>query len=66
MLYTPFRGRVGDVVELIKYTYENTNGERVEDKGLRMLVSHHAACYIKQFTKDAAFGRLLADYADMK
>ncbi|KAK2759337.1 hypothetical protein FQN54_002815 [Arachnomyces sp. PD_36] len=51
--------RVGDIVELIRYTYANTGDGSQEQDQLRKLVIHYAACAIEDLARDEDFKCLL-------
>ncbi|OAP65638.1 hypothetical protein AYL99_01610 [Fonsecaea erecta] len=53
------RQRVGDVVELLKYTYDNTPPHEQEIDRLRNLVSDYLVCHIKKIAGDVKFTELL-------
>ena len=59
--YTLYDERVGDVVELIRYSYSNTTDHSGHTDDLRSLVTHYAACMIEDLARRAEFRSLLQE-----
>ena len=56
-----FEERVSDVVELIKYTYQNTMDHESGLDKLRSLVIDYVVCHIETIAKDKDFQKMLQD-----
>jgi hypothetical protein len=53
--------RVAHVVDLVRYTYENTMEQTVGTDRLRDVVSEYAACQVEKLAKHSDFCKLLQD-----
>ncbi|KAI9777302.1 MAG: hypothetical protein M1816_004801 [Peltula sp. TS41687] len=70
--FTLFRERVGDIVELLRYAYDNTSDRDGQTDGLRSLLAHYAACQVEDLARsdnfellfggDGSFARDLVQY----
>lgn len=57
--FIPYEKRVGDIVELVRYCYENTVDRGEESDALRSLVNSYTACKVEELWKCQAFRALL-------
>ena len=57
--------RIGDVIELLEYTYENTMEYNEKIDRLRNLVSEYVICHIEKIVKHSDFLRMLQKEGDM-
>ncbi|KAJ9653420.1 hypothetical protein H2201_009145, partial [Coniosporium apollinis] len=64
-IFTLYNERVGDVVELMRYSYSNTADRSGTIDDLRLLVVHYAACVVEDLIQSAQFQSLLADIGQL-
>ena len=57
--------RIGDIVVLLKYVYENTIDLVDSEEKLRALVVHYAACVVEEVTPNSNFQSLLVDKGEL-
>ena len=57
--------RVGDIVELMKYTYEHTSDYEEAIDRLRSLVADYVVCHIKKIVGFGDFTKLLQENGDV-
>ena len=63
-MFTLYDSRTSDIVELIRYTYQNTiSGEDGCD--MRQMVTHYAASKVKVLARDEGFRMLLVDEGEI-
>ncbi|KAI9886656.1 MAG: uracil DNA glycosylase [Watsoniomyces obsoletus] len=65
LMFTLYDERVGDVVELLRYTYDHTYEPSETHDPLRYLVALYAACKIEKLAGDEAFQGLLKEAGDL-
>jgi hypothetical protein len=64
-IFTLHTKRISDVVDLLKYTYENTNDQHQGRDALRDLITDYVVCHIVVIGKDSRFLELLEDPGKM-
>lgn len=64
-ILTLYNERVGDVVELMWYSYSNTADRSGTVDDLRLLVIHYAACVVEDLIQSAQFQTLLEDIGQL-
>lgn len=63
--FTLHRSRLGDIVPLIRYSYENTAGLNELPAGLRELVAVYAACKAEELWESTDFQELLEECGEI-
>jgi hypothetical protein len=59
--FTLYRECIGDIVKLVRYSYENTAEISESEDELRSLVVHYVACIIEDLVQDSEFQLFLED-----
>ncbi len=57
--FTPYSARLGDVAELVRYTYEHTPDFAHEMDDLRSLVTDYLTCEVTNLIRSPEFDQLL-------
>ena len=60
-MFTPYASRVGDIVDLLRYSYLNTADASGLIDDLRSLVVHYAACMVEDLARSVNFRSLLEE-----
>lgn len=63
--FTLYRRRIGDIVDLMRYTYLNTADLSESADSLRVLVIHYAACFVEELAQSAQFQSLLEEVGQL-
>ena len=63
--FTLYDERVGDIVDLMRYTYLNTAERSGSADDLRLLVVHYAACNVEDLSRSVMFRSLLGEAGSM-
>ena len=59
--YTLFEARISDIVELVRYTYDETMGHEQGMDKLRSLVLNYVVCHIETIAKHSAFTEMVQE-----
>ncbi|MCJ1347306.1 hypothetical protein MMC31_005529 [Peltigera leucophlebia] len=59
IFFTLYKERVGDIVALMRYSYDNTPHLSATDEPLRSLVIHYATCVVEALVQTSEFKALL-------
>ena len=59
--FTIYSQRVGDIIDLMKYTYLNTPERSESSDSLRSLVTHYAACVVEDLAQNTQFQQLVEE-----
>lgn len=64
-VFTLYKERVGDIVDLMRYSYANTVHRSPSDDPLRSLVIHYAACEVENLVPNSEFKALLEEPGEL-
>ena len=63
--FTLYPERIGDIVNLLRYSYSNTAGRSESVDGLRLLVVHYSACVVEDLSQSNEFQLLLEEVGSL-
>ena len=63
--FTLYEERIGDIVNLLRYSYVNTAGRSESVDDLRLLVVHYSACVVEDLSQSDEFQLLLEEVGSL-
>lgn len=64
-IFTLYQERVGDIITLLKYVYDNTAESEPNNEDIRTMLAHYIGCEMEILVKEGGIKELLATNAEM-
>jgi hypothetical protein len=62
--FTLYDERIGDIINLLRYSYSNTTDRSESIDDLRLLVVHYSACVVEDLSRSNEFQLLLEEVGE--